>query len=280
MELEESKRNASAEPAPVSIRCYAELNDYLPPGWRQVSFPWPVTHRPRLEDVVAELRVPPERIDVALVNGGSASLDHRLAPGDRVALYPVFEALDVTPLCRLPGRPLRRTRFVADVHLARLARLLRMLGFDTLWWRQARDDDLVGSAEAEERVLLTRDRALASREDVTRALWVWPATPGAQVAAVLDRLDLYAQVRPFTRCMICNGQVTPVPKETVAGRVPAGALREHGEFFDCAACGRVYWKGSHYRNMRAWIDRLMAARASCTSGPTPVTEMAPPAEER
>lgn len=280
MAPEETGRNAGAEPAPASIRCYAELNDYLPPDRRQVSFPWPVTHRPRLEEVVAALRVPPERIDVALVNGGSTSLSHRLAPGDRVALYPVFEALDVTPLSRLPGRPLRRTRFVADVHLARLARLLRMLGFDTLWWRQARDDDLVGSAEAEGRVLLTRDRALAGREDVTRALWVWPATPGAQVAAILDRLDLYAQVRPFTRCMVCNGQVTPVPQATVAERVPSGALREHGEFFACAACGRVYWKGSHYRHMLARIDGWMAARESGTSGATPVAKMAPPAEAR
>lgn len=251
------RREAGGEDSPASIRCYAELNDYLASERRHVPFPIAVQDGPSLGAVIAALAIPSGLIDLVLVNGEPVDFDHPVGPGDQVSVYPVFESLDVAPVTRLFGRPLRDPRFVLDVHLGRLARLLRMLGFDALWRDGATDDELVRIAAAEHRILLTRDRALAGNPRLARVRWLEPRKPAEQIAAVLAQFDLYGRIRPFTRCMVCNGAVAPVEKREVAHRLLPGTLRDHGEFFACGECGKLYWKGSHYRNMQVLIEKLM-----------------------
>ena len=119
--------------ASTTFRFYAELNDFLSPAERQrevrLEFdpPVPVGH------LIETLGVPHTEVEIILVNGDSVALDHRLSDADRVSVYPMFEALDVSPLLRIRRQPLRLPHFLADVHLGKLAGYLRMLGFDTLW---------------------------------------------------------------------------------------------------------------------------------------------------
>ena len=120
----------------VVLRFYEELNDFLPEERRKASF----THRfrgtPAVKDVVESLGVPHTEIDVILVDGESVGFGHRLRGGERVAVYPTFERFDVSSLTRLRPEPLRETKFIADVHLGKLARCLRLVGLDTLYERE------------------------------------------------------------------------------------------------------------------------------------------------
>ena len=117
----------------ATFRFYEELNDFLAPGRRRREFDCPCARAATTKHMIEALGVPHTEVELVLVNGESAGFDRLLQEGDRVAVYPRFEALDITPLLRVRERPLRVTRFVADAHLGGLAHLLRMAGFDTLY---------------------------------------------------------------------------------------------------------------------------------------------------
>ena len=114
----------------AEFRFYEELNDFLPSALRQRDIEYTFRGSPGIKDPIEALGVPPTEVEPIIVNGRSEGFDCRLRHGDRVAVYPMFEALDVTPLVRLRDRPLRNSAFVLDVHLGKLARRLRLLGFD------------------------------------------------------------------------------------------------------------------------------------------------------
>ena len=202
------------------------------------------------------LGVPHTEVELILVNGESVDLERPIASGDRVSLYPMFEAMDISPLLRFRQDPLRQTRFVADAHLGKLARLLRLLGFDTLFENDCGDDALVQAARMGGRILLTRDRALLMRREADHGCFIRAVNPEDQLRYVVRRLDLFRQFRPFTRCMRCNGGLEPVERDEVAAGLPPAVYRAFDRFWRCGGCGQVYWRGSHYERLRGFVRRL------------------------
>lgn len=245
----------------ATFRFYAELNDLLPRGRRGVAFEHAFQGHPAVKDVIEALGVPHGEVDLILADGESVDFSWRLHDRARVSVYPVFEALDVGPLARVRPTPLREVRFVLDGHLGRLARHLRMLGFDTRWRRDAPDPELAATAAAERRILLTRDRGLLMRRAVTHGLWVRATEPRRQLAEIVGRLDLARAIAPFSRCLRCNAPLEPVAKAEVLERLPP-AVREHQDTFHrCPSCARVYWAGSHRRRMERLVAELLEACA-------------------
>lgn len=240
----------------AEFRFYEELNDFLPAGRRKVGFSQAFYGTPAVRDVIQAIGVPHSAIDLLLVDGRSVDFEHRLHGGERVAVYPVFERLDISPLLHLRPRPLRRTRFILDVHLGRLARYLRMLGFDSAWQRDQDDAQIIDQALAEGRIILTRDVGILKQKRVSHAYWLRSTRPDRQLAEVLDALDLRGQIQPFTRCMECNGPIRPVSRDAVAGRIDPQIQSRFDHFRECAACRRVYWQGSHYQRMRRVVQRV------------------------
>lgn len=228
------------------FRFYEELNDHLPASRRKRSFTHTFDGGPAVKDIIEALGVPHTEVDLILVNGRSVRFSHRLRGGERVAVYPMFERFDIRPLYRLRPKPLRRTRFVADVHLGRLARYLRLLGFDTLYSTSLDDPSLVAISTRDRRVLLTRDVGLLKHRILTRGYWLRTTDPDRQVEEVVRAFSLQKDLRPFTRCMHCNAVLRPVARATVAGRVPAAVFRRFRRFTHCATCGRFYWRGTHF----------------------------------
>src|SRR5262245_19824997 len=147
----------------VNVRAYAELNDFLEADSRGLTVRRPFRTHQTVKDVVEAMGIPHTEIDLILVNGNAVDFAHRPASGDRIAVYPVFEALDIASTSRRRPVPLRDPRFVIDVNIGRLARLLRVLGFDVWWSSDADDATLVDVSLAEQRILLTRDRGLLKR---------------------------------------------------------------------------------------------------------------------
>jgi uncharacterized protein with PIN domain len=239
-------------PKQTFFRFYAELNDLLVAEKRGHSFVHRFAGRVSVKDMIESLGVPHTEIDLILVNGQSADFDYLVRDGDRISVYPVFEALDIAPLLRVRPKPLRTTSFVLDVHLGGLANYLRMLGFDTLYDRHAGDRELAEVA-ARGRILLTRDRGLLKRNTVTHGYCVRSKRPMDQTVEVLRRFDLVSQINPFVRCLHCNGMLEPVEKEKVEHRLEENTMRSYEEFALCQACDRVYWKGSHYDAMKRQV---------------------------
>jgi uncharacterized protein with PIN domain len=232
------------------FRFYAELNDFLPADRRFVEFPQIFHDISTVRDRIESLGVPHTEVDLILVNGNSVDFAYRVADGDRISVYPVFEALDIAPLARLRPAPLRDPRFVLDVHLGRLAAYLRLMGFDALYRNCFTDEQLAAVSRDEHRILLTRDVGLLKRSAVTHGYFVRQTAVARQMAEVVARFDLCRLVRPFTRCLRCNTPLEDAAKASVAGEVPPRAAELHDEFRRCPGCRRVYWKGGHYRRMR------------------------------
>jgi uncharacterized protein with PIN domain len=242
--------------AEATFRFYAELNDFLPRNRRQKEFVHAFQGEPAVKDVIQSLGVPHTEVELILIDGEPADFGTRLRAGSHVSVYPVFESLDVGPLVRLRAQPLRETRFVLDNHLGRLARLLRLLGFDTLYRNDYDDHELSRLSSGEHRILLTRDRGLLKRNIVTHGYCVRSSNAHEQVGEVLRRFDLGDCAKPFSRCLSCNGVLESVTREAVADRLPPKVLASLEEFKMCPACGKVYWKGTHYRRLQAIIEEV------------------------
>ncbi|MGD2112293.1 MAG: Mut7-C RNAse domain-containing protein [Gammaproteobacteria bacterium] len=232
--------------AEVTLRFYEELNDFLAPNLRRTDIVHTCNRRTSVKDMIESFGVPHTEVDLILVNGASVDFSYIVRAGDRISVYPVFEAMDISPLIRLRPAPLRTPRFIVDVNLGRLARYLRLLGFDSRYGNDLRDAEVARISVAETRTVLTRDRALLQQRVITHGYFVRSDQPLEQVREVLARLDLYRLVRPFTRCTRCNGRLERVDKQAVLAELQPRTREYYNEFQRCTCCGQIYWKGSHF----------------------------------
>lgn len=242
----------------VEVRAYAELNDFLAAESRGAAVRRPFRPHQTVKDVLEAMGIPHTEVDLILVNGSPRGFGHRPSVGDRIAAYPTFEALDVAATAGLRPVPLRDPRFVVDVNLGRLAWLLRLLGFDVWWSNDAEDTTLADISGVQGRILLTRDRGLLKRRAITHGLFVHSDDPEDQALEVIRRLDLRRRLAPLTRCVRCNGTLTPVSKAEVLDRLAPLTRRYYEDFSRCAECGRIYWPGSHYARLVGRVDSIRA----------------------
>ncbi|MBI2164912.1 MAG: Mut7-C RNAse domain-containing protein [Chloroflexi bacterium] len=161
----------------------------------------------------------------------------------------------------IPAAP----RFIVDLNVGRLARWLRVLGYDALFLPSGSDDDLIRVAWQQGRIILTKDRGLLQRRAVTRgpvrALHVRSDDVWEQLQQVVGELGLEMRYL-FCRCIECNEPLSPVERQLVEGRVPPYVLQTQRQFMECLSCRRVYWKGTHWQNMQAELSKVQTWPAS------------------
>jgi uncharacterized protein with PIN domain len=147
-------------------------------------------------------------------------------------------------------------QFIADVHLGKLARLLRLLGFDTVYSNAFTNNELVTIAQEQHRMLLSRNAAIGRHHPALHTFTVIHDAPAEQLEHVLQHFNLLQHIQPFSRCMVCNGILEPVAKETVTDKLPEKTATYYHEFWECTNCKRVYWKGPHYNRMMRFIQQV------------------------
>jgi uncharacterized protein with PIN domain len=239
----------------ATFRFYARLNRFLPAERRGQAFRSSCAQAATTKHMIEALGVPHTEVALVLVNGRPVGLEWLIEDGDRIAVYPKFEQLDISGLASM--QPLSDPpRFVADAHLGGLARLLRMAGFDTLFDNHYEDAAMTELANRERRVLLTRDRALLMQRVVTRGCYVYALKPAEQLRELYERLELAAHARPFSLCMACNAPLHEMDEQAARDRVPPRVLERHDRFMGCDRCGKVFWEGTHWQDMRALLDSL------------------------
>lgn len=243
--------------ATARFRFYEELNDFLPPAQRKLEFGHNFVRRTSIKDMIESFGVPHTEIEIILVDGRSVDFSYIIKNGDRVSVYPMFESLDISPLLRLRPAPLRVPRFVIDTNLGRLARYLRLLGFDCLYKNDFSDAEVAAISEQDQRIVLTRDRRLLQRKIIDRGYFVRTTNPREQAREVIARMDLYALAKPFSRCTRCNGLLQDVPKSAVEHLLQPKTRRYYNHFRQCPQCGQVYWRGSHKNRARNMLEQLL-----------------------
>jgi uncharacterized protein len=246
------------ERAHAEFRFYEELNDFLPEERRKRDFAIEVDRARSVKDAIESAGVPHTEVDLIVVDGQSVGFEHLLRGGERVAVYPMFEALDISPVVRLRPMPLRDPRFVADGHLGKLARHLRMAGFDTLWTNDWDDDAIVQIAAVQARTILTRDKGMLRRREVERGYFVRATESEAQLGEVIRALQLEPLLAPFTRCRECNVPLEEVAKDAVLDRIPDKVRGFYDRFKRCPGCDRVYWEGTHFERMKGVLEKMVS----------------------
>lgn len=190
------------------------------------------------------LGIPRFEIGRVLVDGKMVGLEERLFDGASVDLFPADEPVKV-------GEP----RFAVDVHLGRLAKNLRILGFDVLWKNDISDGELAAEGRLG-RIVLTRDRGVLFRREILLGMFVRSTDPYEQLLLVMRRLGLAGGMNPFSRCIRCGGNAVPASKSEVRSSLPDLVAQRYDEFYQCTRCGRVYWRGDHFRNIVPFLERL------------------------
>lgn len=240
----------------MTFRFYAELNDFLPLRRKQIAFvqafKTPVTVRETIESI----GIPLSEVDMILVNETSAGFEHKLKEYDYISVFPVFESMDISSTTKVRKTALRTTLFVVDAHLGKLAKYLRMLGFDTMYRPDIQDDEIISLAKKEKRIILTRDKPLLRSKEVSHGYFVRSIEKHEQLREVVNKFDLKSQFKSFTRCMTCNTSLVKADREEMNNKIDEDILSRFKAFYCCPLCDKVYWEGSHFKRMEAYIKEL------------------------
>jgi len=236
---------------------HGRLADFIPAagGERPVDYAFEGT--PAVKDSLEAQGLPHIEVGALTINGEPSDFTRRLADNDRVEVFPDSSALDPDRFpCLRPPLP-DPCRFVMDVHLGRLARLLRLLGFDCLYDKRYADQEIVRLAVGESRIVLTRDIGLLKYGALAWGYWLRSRRGEEQLFEVLERFSLRTRVRAFTRCLVCNGVLCEAAKEDVAAGLEPDTRLYYDKFQRCDTCGRVYWRGSHWEKLRRIVEKTV-----------------------
>jgi uncharacterized protein with PIN domain len=201
-----------------------------------------------VKDTIEAIGVPHVEVSKIILNGSEKDFHYLLQPNDRIEVLPYENHFpDEAP-----------KSFVLDVHLGGLSRLLRMLGIDTIYQNNFHDREIVATAVYENRAVLTRDIGLLKHKVLKWGYWLRSQQSEEQLVEVVKHFTLCPVLRPFSRCMACNGQIQKVEKNDLLHLLHTQTRETFDEIFQCSQCGKVYWKGSHYDKMELLVQRIQS----------------------
>lgn len=211
---------------------------------------------PSAKDLIESCGVPQVEVYGLKVDNRLESFSYNVADGDTLTVYPkgVPDGQD-TPENIREARDLP-SKFIADVHLGKLTRNLRLLGCSTVYKNDAMDTDIIDASLHENRAVLTRDVGLLKHGRLKHGYWLRSTDPNEQLLEVATYFELAGHIQPFTLCMNCNGHLQPVAKEKVIPKLPPKVKENFEEFRQCQACGQIYWKGSHYDKLADKVKQI------------------------
>lgn len=238
----------------VQIILHGTLTDFLSTeSNNQVSLKVDFELSPAAKDVLEAHGIPHTAIFKVKVNEQRQSLDYNIEDGDIIEAFP-FEMVDPNRFEPVFSSP---DSFIADSHLSKLSGYLRLMGLDTFVDKNMSEKEIINLSNKEKRMILTRDLGLLKNGSTTYGYWVRSTDPEQQLLEVFKRFTLIEQINPFTRCMECNGKLTPVDLEEVRNRIPPKVQEWCDEYQQCRKCKKVYWKGSHYDKLKAKVENVL-----------------------
>ncbi len=216
-----------------------------------------LARRTSCKDLIEALGVPHTEVgSLWLGEGREIPFSHIPRANELLTVCPHQPPVDLSRPSLLRPALLAKPRFLADANVAKLARKLRMCGFDTAYDPGWHDAALAGLAASQERILLSRDRGLLKRGKVHFGLLIREEAPARQLGEVLHFFGLAGALRPYSRCIRCNGELAPVAKEEILPLLEPLTRRYYHAFQRCRGCGQIYWPGSHRQEMTRFLSTL------------------------
>lgn len=232
------------------------LSQLLRSRWRGVdSIAQPFTRSASIKDVIEAFGPPHTEIGHILCDGQPVDFDWLIGPGQVYEIAPINPPWDISQATLLRPQPLPALRFLTDRTVGRLARYLRMAGFDTLHEPDLNDGEIMAALQREPRVLLTRNLDLLKRKPVVFGRAIRAVGPGTQLAEVLELFGINRINHGLTRCLVCNQPLEFVDKATILHRLEPLTIRYYNDFHICRTCDHIYWAGSHVDRMHELLER-------------------------
>ncbi len=244
------------KPFSVRLNLHGDLDFFLPTRTRRKSIERRLTEKTSIKDVIESCGVPHPEVGLMLLNGKALDFDYGVTRDTEIDVYP--PGIGYPHFEKKPPQIATTRRFVADGHLGKLARNLRLLGFDLAYDCRADDRQLLGIMEAENRALLTRDRRLLMHAVVKTGYCPRSQDPDEQTIEIIRRFDLCDLIAPFTRCVRCNALLQQVAKTDIVEKLEPLTKIYYEQFRRCTGCGQIYWSGSHFAKLQKRLDQIRA----------------------
>ncbi len=225
--------------------------------YRESPIQYRFNEHPGIKDAIEAMGVPHTEVDAIIAKGCSVGFNYQLQHRDAVEVYPPHVPVPVDDLLHLSPQAPEPATFILDVHLGKLARRLRLLGFDSLYQNDFGDAEIMQVAQDQGRIILTRDRGILKHRQVRHGYLVRSDQVALQVREVLERFRLSDSIQPWLRCMACNGIMENMAKAAVQHRLEPKTSLYYEVFHRCIDCDRLYWQGSHFEKIEAWLNNLM-----------------------
>lgn len=233
----------------VQIIVHNVLKDFLPGNDEKDVVTAEFDGSPAVKDTIESIGIPHSEIGRVEVNGKSVTFSYRIHEGDVISVFPVDWQPGENKYRLLQSELPEKIKFILDVHLGKLARELRMLGFDCQYENNYTDEQILDLSGSEKRIVLTRDIGILKNSRIGWGHWMRSTDMTLQVKEVITVFDLKDRIHPFSVCFKCNGKLVPVEKGEVIDSLPSKVKNLQTEFHRCEKCGQLYWKGTHYEHM-------------------------------
>lgn len=238
----------------INIKFYSSLNKLLKKGRRDKELSLELKLRQSVKDLIEAQGIPHTEIGLIIIDGKREESSYILKDGQKVEVYPAFNDIKEPKFQNMIEYP---KKFILDVHLGKLAKYLRIFGIDTLYENYYSDEEIVETALKEGRVVLTRDRGVLKRKAVKYGYLIKSDESKEQLREIFLNFDLLPNVKPFFRCISCNGVLEKVDKEDVIDELEPLTRKYYNEFFRCTTCKKIYWKGGHRERMEEFADSFL-----------------------
>ena len=214
--------------------------------------------RASIKDILESMGIPHTEIGSIIVCGQPVDFGYIPEAGQTLSIGALIPGTDVTRPTLLRPEPLPALRFLVDINVGKLARLLRMAGLDTRYEPGLSDGELAALAGTGPYILLSRNRELLKRKEVVHGRLIRAGQPEEQLFEVIDLYNLSDALKPFCRCLACNTPLLPVEKKTILDRLEPLTRKYYHRFKICPGCGRIYWQGSHHAHMMRLVRRIQS----------------------
>lgn len=239
------------------LNFHGELIDFLPSSSPKGSIRYTLNRRASIKDILEALGPPHTEIGRIMLDGQPVDFNFIPHPGQILHIHPLQPPVNPCLPTFLRPQPLPEWRFIVDVNVGKLARLLRILGLDAAYHWSWRDGHIARRAETERRIVLSKDHGLLKRNQIQWGRLIRAQTPKDQLLEVLSFFDLQPPFALFSRCLACNIALQTVDKKEIEDQLKPKTRRYFHHFQVCPGCGRIYWRGSHHQHMRHWLQKTM-----------------------
>ena len=238
----------------ITIALSEGLRELLRHGLKGDSIEYRLQRRASIKDIVESLGIP--HTEVGAIRVAGRAMDFSFIPelGQKVRVNAVDPPFNVTRPTLLRLEPIPVVKFVVDVNVGRLAALLRLAGFDAAYENGLRDREIAELACQENRIVLSKDRALLKRSKIVFGRLVRAVQPEDQLTETLHFFGLTGPYNLFSRCLRCNRKLQPVAKAVILHRLEPKTKKYFNTFKTCPDCNRIYWRGSHCDAMVAKLE--------------------------